>query len=115
MVCRAGGWPRKPGPGHGRHVTCDVGGRAQWVSREGSHMPMEWPAGKRPVFVGAGWTMIRRYMPRTISSNAKEAATMAIADAGLQVSDIDGIFIWANPNWGSGGPDPRVWLDVNHM
>ncbi len=78
-------------------------------------MPMEWPEGKRPVFVGAGWTMIRRYMPRTISSNAKEAATMAIKDAGLQIDDIDGIFIWANPNWGGGGPDPRVWLDVNHM
>jgi len=78
-------------------------------------MGMQWPEGKRPVFVGAGWTMIRRYMPRTISSNAKEAATMAIKDAGLEIEDIDGIFIWANPNWGSGGPDPKVWLDVNHM
>ena len=48
-------------------------------------MALEFPAGKRPVFVGAGWTMIRRYMPRTISSNAKEAATMAINDAGLKI------------------------------
>ena len=56
-------------------------------------MTIAWPAGKRPVFVGAGWTMIRRYMPRTKASNAKEAATMAINDAGLKVSDIDGIFI----------------------
>jgi acetyl-CoA acetyltransferase len=78
-------------------------------------MPIQWPEGKRPVFVGAGWTMIRRYMPRTHSSNAKEAATMAIKDAGLEIKDIDGIFIWANPNWGGGGPDPKVWLDVNHM
>ena len=54
-------------------------------------MPIQWPEGKRPVFVGAGWTMIRRYMPRTKASNAKEAATMAIADAGLKGSDIDGI------------------------
>ena len=64
-------------------------------------MTIEYPPGKRPVFVGAGWTMIRRYMPRTKASNAKEAATMAIEDAGLKVSDIDGIFIWANPNWGN--------------
>ena len=78
-------------------------------------MPLEWPKGKRPVFVGAGWTMIRRYMPRTKASNAKEAATMAIADAGLKISDIDGIFIWANPNWGVGGEGPSVWLDVNQM
>ena len=78
-------------------------------------MPIQGASGKRPVFVGAGWTMIRRYMPRTHSSNAKEAATMAIKDAGLQIEDIDGIFIWANPNWGTGGPDPRVWLDVGHM
>ena len=77
-------------------------------------MTIEYPPGKRPVFVGAGWTMIRRYMPRTKASNAKEAATMAIADAGLQVSDIDGIFIWANPNWGN-VQGPAVWLDVAQM
>jgi len=58
--------------------------------------------------------MIRRYMPRTKASNAKEAATMAIEDAGLKVSDIDGIFIWANPNWGN-IQGPSVWLDVNQM
>ena len=78
-------------------------------------MTVQWPAGKRPVFVGAGWTMIRRYMPRTKASNAKEAATMAIQDAGLNISDIDGIFIWANPNWGVGGEGPSVWLDVGQM
>jgi acetyl-CoA acetyltransferase len=58
--------------------------------------------------------MIRRYMPRTKASNAKEAATMAIEDAGLKVSDIDGIFIWANPNWGNVS-GPTVWLDVSQM
>ncbi|MSQ29661.1 MAG: thiolase family protein [Dehalococcoidia bacterium] len=79
-------------------------------------MAMEWPKGKRPVFVGAGFTSIRRYMPRSISQNAKAAATMAITDAGLQVADIDGMFIWADPNWGpSVVGDPKVWLDVNHL
>ena len=79
-------------------------------------MPMEWPKGKRPVFVGTGWTAIRRYMPRSISANAKDAVTMAIADAGLQVADIDGLFVWADPNWGpSVVGDPKVWLDVNHL
>ncbi len=76
---------------------------------------MDFAPGKRPVFVGSGTTMIRRYMPRSISANAKDAATQAIADAGLQVSDIDGIFIWADPNWGpSAVGDPKVWLDVAH-
>ena len=76
---------------------------------------MDFAPGKRPVLVGSGTTMIRRYMPRSISANAKDAATQAIADAGLQVSDIDGIFIWADPNWGpSAVGDPKVWLDVAH-
>ena len=79
-------------------------------------MPMSWAPGKRPVFVGAGSTMVRRYMPRSHSANAKDAATMAIADAGLKIEDIDGIFIWADPNWGpSTVGDPKVWLDVAHM
>ena len=79
-------------------------------------MTMQWPKGRRPVFVGAGYTSIRRYMPTSISHNAKAAATMAIEDAGLQVSDIDGMFIWADPNWGpSVVGDPKVWLDVAHL
>ena len=56
-------------------------------------MPIQWPEGKRPVFVGAGWTMIRRYMPRTKASNAKEAATMAIADESSSVSWLS-VMIW---------------------
>ena len=79
-------------------------------------MPMSWAPGKRPVFVGAGSTMVRRYMPRSHSANAKDAATAAIADAGLKIEDIDGIFIWADPNWGpSAVGDPKVWLDVAHV
>ena len=77
-------------------------------------MAMSWAPGKRPVFVGAGSTMVRRYMPRSHSANAKDAATMAIADAGLKIEDIDGIFIWANPNWGN-VQGPTVWLDVSQM
>lgn len=79
-------------------------------------MAIKFVEGKRPVFIGAGHTVCRRYMGRTKSSLANEAALMAIADAGLQVSDIDGMYCWANPNWGpSVQGDPAVWLDIAHM
>ena len=66
-------------------------------------MPIEWPKGKRPVFVGSGSTPCRRYFDGSKSHRANEAALMAIEDAGLTVDDIDGIYIWADPNW---GPQP---------
>lgn len=79
-------------------------------------MPIEWPKGKRPVFVGSGSTMCRRYFDGTKSHRANEAALMAIEDAGLSVDDIDGIYIWADPNWGPNQRgDIKVWLDVPHM
>ena len=37
-------------------------------------MPLVWPEGKRPVFVGAGETLNRRYSGRTVASLANEAA-----------------------------------------
>ena len=54
-------------------------------------MPIEWPKGKRPVFIGAGSTMCRRYYGGSKSARANEAALNAIADAGLKPSDIDGV------------------------
>ncbi len=60
-------------------------------------MPLVWPEGKRPVFVGAGQTLNRRYSGRTVASLANEAALMAIADAGLKPEDIDGLSSWPNP------------------
>ena len=56
-------------------------------------MPIEWPKGKRPVFVGSGSTVCRRYFDGSKSHRANEAALMAIEDAGLTVDDIDGIYI----------------------
>ena len=77
---------------------------------------MHFAPGKRPCFIGAGYTSIGRYSQRTMSSQAKEAASMAIADAGLQVSDIDGMYIWADPNWGPSAPgDPHVWLNISNF
>jgi len=79
-------------------------------------MPIEWPKGKRPVFIGAGSTMCRRYYGGSKSARANEAALNAIADAGLKPSDIDGVASWADPNWGpSVKGDPAVWLDANHI
>ena len=57
-------------------------------------MPIKWPKGKRPVFVGTGNTVAVRYGDRSLSSLANEAALEAIADAGLEPSDIDGISVY---------------------
>ena len=57
-------------------------------------MPIKWPKGKRPVFVGTGNTVAVRYGDRSLSSLANEAALEAIADAELEPSDIDGISVY---------------------
>ncbi len=54
-------------------------------------MPIEWKPGKRPVFVGAGSTKAVRYGQKSLSALTNEAVMNAIADAGLQPADIDGI------------------------
>ena len=57
-------------------------------------MPVKWPEGKRPVFIGAGNTKAVRYGNRSLSSLANEAGMKAIADAGLEPKDIDGISVY---------------------
>ncbi len=57
-------------------------------------MPIQWPNGKRPVFVGTGNTVAVRHGDRSLSSLAHEAAMKAIADAGLEPGDIDGISVY---------------------
>ena len=57
-------------------------------------MPIKWPEGKRPVFVGTGNTKAVRYGKRSLSSLANEAALQAIADAGLKPEDIDGVAVF---------------------
>ena len=47
-------------------------------------MPIDWPKGKRPVFIGTRNTKAERYGQRMLSSLIHEAATTAIADAGLK-------------------------------
>ena len=54
-------------------------------------MPIKWPKGKRPVFIGTGNTKAVRYGKRGLSSLVNEASLNAIADTGLQPEDIDGI------------------------
>ena len=57
-------------------------------------MPIQWPKGKRPVFIGTGNTKAVRYSKRSLASLAHEAAMGAIADAGLEPKDIDGISVF---------------------
>ena len=89
------------------------------------------PTDKAKVAVlGLGYSKITRGEPdTTLGDEAVEACTKAIADAGLQVSDIDGITSYA-PDMGSGAEDgismvtpqymwgrlklPLRWGEVNH-
>ena len=64
-------------------------------------MPIGWPEGKRPVFIGTGNTKAERYGKRMLSSLIHEAATNAIADAGLKPEDIDGIATYPNAPYGN--------------
>lgn len=63
-------------------------------------MPIRWPKGKRPCFVGVGQSPCVRiditpnFVPRSLSDISHEAATKAIADAGLTAKDIDGISVF---------------------
>lgn len=57
-------------------------------------MPITWPKGKRPCFVGVGYSPCVRYGKRSLSSIAHEAAMKAIADAGLTPRDIDGLSVY---------------------
>ena len=57
-------------------------------------MAIEWPEGKRPVFIGAGNTKAERYSTRSLASHIHEAVTGAIEDAGIRASDIDGISVY---------------------
>ena len=63
--------------------------------------PIHWPKGKRPVFIGAGNTKATRYSHRSLSSLTHEAATKAIADAGLEIEDIDGLSVYPSAPYGN--------------
>ncbi len=64
-------------------------------------MPIKWPEGKRPCFIGTGNTKATRYGTRSLSSLVHEAAMNAIADAGLKPEDIDGIATYPNAPYGN--------------
>ena len=57
-------------------------------------MPIKWPEGKRPCFIGTGNTKAERYSKRRLSSLIHEAGMNAIADAGLTPADIDGVAVY---------------------
>ena len=61
-------------------------------------MTIKWPENKRPVFIGAGHSVCQRYKQQPKPHEAAEVARMAVADAGLEISDIDGLYVWADPN-----------------
>ncbi len=79
-------------------------------------MPIEWPKGKRPVFIGAGNTKAERYSKRSLSSQAHEAASTAISDAGLKPADVDGLSVFPMIPHGNARNVPGYdFVDYMHM
>ncbi len=79
-------------------------------------MPVQWPKGKRPVFIGIGNTKATRYSDRSLSSLAHEAVSKAIDDAGLTVEDIDGLSVYPNAPYGNARNIPGFDIvDYEHM
>ena len=79
-------------------------------------MPIEWPKGKRPCFVGVGYSPCHRYSKRSLSDIANEAATNAIADAGLSPRDIDGFSVYPIAPYPNARSIPGYDIvDVVHM
>lgn len=79
-------------------------------------MAIAWPKGKRPVFIGAGNTKATRYSNRSLSSLTHEAATRAITDAGLEVSDIDGLSVYPLAPYGNArNVEGYDIVDYEHM
>ncbi len=79
-------------------------------------MPVQWPKGKRPVFIGAGNTKAERYGKRKLSLLVNEAASAAVEDAGIRVEDIDGICTYPNAPYGNAQNIPGYdMVDDAHM
>ena len=55
------------------------------------------PKGKRPCFIGVGYSPCHRYAKRSLAGIAYEAVTNAVEDAGIAVEDIDGMATYPNP------------------
>jgi acetyl-CoA acetyltransferase len=53
--------------------------------------PRPWPAARRPVIAGLGMTAVGKVYGRTPADFAADAVRRAVADAGLQLADVDGL------------------------
>jgi len=53
--------------------------------------PRAWPAARRPVIAGLGMTAVGKVYGRTPADFAADAVRRAVADAGLQLADVDGL------------------------
>ena len=55
--------------------------------------PRAFPAGRRPVIAGLGITDVGRVYGRTTAQFAADAVRLAVQDAGLALSDVDGLLV----------------------
>jgi acetyl-CoA acetyltransferase len=64
--------------------------------------PQDVPVGLQPVIAGLGLSEVGKVYDRNASQLAAEAVRLAVADAGLQLSDVDGLLISAGVTRGVG-------------
>jgi acetyl-CoA acetyltransferase len=70
----------------------------------------------RAAITGIAFSPISRRSDRSIGSLTVETAKSAIADAGLQVADIDGLSTYPNPSRnGAGNVDGRDFVDLDFV
>src|SRR5271166_2984434 len=53
--------------------------------------PRAWPAARRPTIAGLGMTALGKVYGPTPGQFAAEAVRLAVADAGLRLTDVDGL------------------------
>jgi acetyl-CoA acetyltransferase len=61
------------------------------VSKSNAYEPRDVRASRRPVIAGLGITEVGRVYGRTAAQFAADAVRRAVADAGLELSDVDGL------------------------
>ena len=77
---------------------------------------MVWEAKGKTAVVGVGFSKLSRALEGTLGARCLEACVNAINDAGLELSDIDGIASYPEPPFrGAGSTDGRDMVSVNYI
>ena len=77
---------------------------------------MVWESKGKTAVVGVGFSKLSRTLEGTLGARCLEACANAVKDAGLELSDIDGIASYPEPPFrGAGSTDGRDMVSVNYI